>query len=298
MRGTGECRPRHYTAMWQVAVRGPRSCPVRTSIKAGRGAIWRRRSTSYPLARNGPASARTMARWCCSACSFSMDIRKPEQQVLYCQDTPDLTAGEVRTPGNGDTHEMLFERPGARSCAHTVAAVVDVGATFGGAGRTSNEVASKMNLEKWSKKPVFASDARECRGELTISLAAGDGGNGHPRITEEGRRFLSERLHQLSDDHLRAIFTAAVSISCTISAPRAATQGTRRRVGRGVQRQGPADRRQAVPAGILTPSGTYPNESDTARWIAVGPAMGVPGDPASARPDREPRYPDPRGAVR
>jgi len=66
-----------------------------------------------------------------------------------------------------------------------------------------------MNLEKWSRKPVFATNTRECRGELTISMAAGDGGNGHPRITEEGRRFLSEHLHQLSDDHLRAIFTAA-----------------------------------------------------------------------------------------
>ena len=31
--------------------------------------------------------------------------RKPEQQALYCAgDSPDLGAGEVRTPGNGDTH--------------------------------------------------------------------------------------------------------------------------------------------------------------------------------------------------
>jgi len=209
MRGTGERRPRHYTAMWQVAVRGPKIVS-REDMDQG----WSWRDLEEAIDKLPAGEERTRQRTHYGALVLlgvflQHGDRKPEQQVLYCQDTPDLTAGEVRTPGNGDTHEMLFERPGARSCAQPVAAVVDVGATFGGAGRTSNEVTSKMDLEKWSKRPVFASDARECRGELTISLAAGDGGNGHPRITEQGRRFLSERLHQLSDDHLRAIFTAA-----------------------------------------------------------------------------------------
>ncbi len=66
-----------------------------------------------------------------------------------------------------------------------------------------------MNLENWVKKPIFSGNTGECRGELSISLAAGSGGNAHPRITEEGRQFLADRLHQLSDEHLRAIFTAA-----------------------------------------------------------------------------------------
>jgi len=209
MRGTGERRLRHYAAMWQVAVEGTR---IRSREETDQGWSWR--ELEEAVDKLPPGEERTRQRTEYEALVLLGVLlqhgdRKPEQQALYCQDSPDLTAGEVRTPGNGNAHEMLFERQGARSCAQAVAAIVDVGATFGGGGRTSNAVTAKMNLENWSKKPVFASGTRECRGELTISMAAGDGGNGHPRITEEGRRFLAERLHQLSDEHLRAIFTAA-----------------------------------------------------------------------------------------
>ena len=209
MRGTGERRLRRYAAMWQVAVGGPK---ILSREEPDQGWSWR--ELGEAIDKLPPGEERTRQRTHYAALvllgvMLQHGDRKPEQQALYCQDPPDLSAGEVRTPGNGDTHEMLFERPGARACAQPVVAIVDVGATFGGAGRTSNAVTAKMNLESWSKKPVFASGTRECRGELAISMAAGDGGNAHPRITEEGRRFLAEHLHRLSDDHLRAIFTAA-----------------------------------------------------------------------------------------
>ena len=73
-----------------------------------------------------------------------------------------------------------------------------------------------MNLKSWAARPVFnpASKAEsgavsECRGQLTVSMAAGEGSLGNPRIGEAGRLFLLDRLQRLTDDHLRAIFTAA-----------------------------------------------------------------------------------------
>jgi len=49
----------------------------------------------------------------------------------------------------------------------------------------------------------------ECRGQLIVSMAAGEGSLGNPRIGEAGRLFLVDQLHRLTDDHLRAIFTPA-----------------------------------------------------------------------------------------
>jgi len=90
----------------------------------------------------------------------------------------------------------------------------DVGATFGGAGKRTNGSTAKMNLKEWVAKPVFQSKGEpgkvsECRGELTVSMAAGEGSMGNPRIGEAGRLFLVDRLRRLTDDHLRAIFKAA-----------------------------------------------------------------------------------------
>jgi hypothetical protein len=43
---------------------------------------------------------------------------------------------------------------------------------------------------------------------VTISITAGADGRGNPIIVEEGRRFLLERLQQLTTEHVRALFTA------------------------------------------------------------------------------------------
>jgi len=88
--------------------------------------------------------------------------------------------------------------------------IVDVGATFGGGGRTSSDVTAKMNLNAWRSKTVFKdADDGACRGRLTVSLAARRDGQRDPVISEDGRRFLLEQLQRLTPAHVRALFTAA-----------------------------------------------------------------------------------------
>jgi len=136
--------------------------------------------------------------------------RKPEQQVLYCDAPVDTAAGQRQTSQARGLTSVFRERADASACAKAAVVLVDVGATFGGAGRTSSEEHAKMNLAEWRNRSVFKpDDAGKCRGRLTVSLAAGHDGEGDPEIFEDGRRFLLEQLHRLSPAHVRAIFTAA-----------------------------------------------------------------------------------------
>ncbi len=137
--------------------------------------------------------------------------RKPEQQVIYCTTPPDPAAGEIAATGIGDSEKaVLVERGPGPACQAAAVAIVDVGATFGGAGHTSNPGTAKMNLREWAKKPVFKEDrSGECRGNLTVSFSAGREGLSDPVVSEEGRRFLVQQLHRLTPDHVRAIFRAA-----------------------------------------------------------------------------------------
>ena len=73
-----------------------------------------------------------------------------------------------------------------------------------------------MDLKAWTERPVFkpakasdAGDVPECRGNLTVSMAAGEGGRGDPRIGEAGRAFLQDRLLLLTDAHVRALMSTA-----------------------------------------------------------------------------------------
>ena len=136
--------------------------------------------------------------------------RKPEQQALYCDAPVDMAAGQRDTSKARDRAAILLERPDSSACPKAAAVIVDVGATFGGAGRTSSEETAKMNLDAWRSKTVFKQDDEgTCRARLTVSLAAGRDGEGDPEISEDGRRFLLEQLHRLTPAHVRAIFTAA-----------------------------------------------------------------------------------------
>ena len=135
--------------------------------------------------------------------------RKNQQQSLYCDSSVDTALGKVTT-GNGSSKTILVEGPAGSACASPVAAIIDNGATFGGAGRTSNPTTAKMNLDQWRTHRVFRDErADECRGNLTVSMAAGDMGEPNPLVSEDGRVFLLDRLHRLTPDHIRAIFTAA-----------------------------------------------------------------------------------------
>jgi hypothetical protein len=136
--------------------------------------------------------------------------RKAQQQALYCDGAVRPNAGSFEAVKGTSDETILIEREGAPACSNPAVAIVDIGATFGGAGRLSKDGTAKMNLEEWAHKPVFKETvAMECRGDLTVSLAAGDEGDPDPVISETGRRFLLEQLRRLTPDHLRALFRAA-----------------------------------------------------------------------------------------
>ena len=143
--------------------------------------------------------------------------RKPEQQRLECRGALDPRAGDVHPPKAHDNKApVFFEHADASACSEPVIALQDIGATFGGAGRMSKSSTAKMNLKAWTNIPVFkpakpspSGGVPECRGNLTVSMAAGEGGRGDPRIGEAGRAFLQERLLHLTDAHVRALMTTA-----------------------------------------------------------------------------------------
>ena len=118
--------------------------------------------------------------------------RKPEQQRLECGSALDPSAGEARPlEGKDSGAPVFFERPDGSACSSPVLALQDIGATFGGAGRMSKS-SSKMDLEAWTNRPVFKSDSSgggaECRGNLTVSMAAGEGGRGILALARPGAR--------------------------------------------------------------------------------------------------------------
>jgi hypothetical protein len=140
---------------------------------------------------------------------------KPEQQRLVC-----VPGGAVRrTSGAGaiSSRAGLSQNADADEeadglgyvCQSPFALVDDLGATFGGAGAFTGSGA-KMSLSNWAKKPVFdpATSGGACRGVLTPSMSC-SGGIENPAITEAGRRFLLNRLQQLSDAQLHDLFVAA-----------------------------------------------------------------------------------------
>jgi hypothetical protein len=208
MKGAGARRARPYIAILQP--RWP--APILSGDNIDQGWSWRELDTAILSLPPGPERA-------CQRMYFDAltllgvfmqhGDRKPEQQRLYCAAPIDPTAGDLRGSGD-DTTLMLFERPHASACPTSAVTIVDVGATFGGAGHESRDTTAKMNLEEWQRRSVFADTAdNKCRGNLTISLKARSNGEANPLISEEGRRFLIDRLHRLTPDHVRAIFTAA-----------------------------------------------------------------------------------------
>jgi hypothetical protein len=111
---------------------------------------------------------------------------KPAQQRLVCA-------------------EEKKSREGGGRCAHPVMMVNDLGQTFGRSNLFNRDQVGSVNLAKWSASHVW-SDARLCIGDLPPTQT---GTLDNPRISEAGRRFLSDLLMQLSDGQLRALFDVA-----------------------------------------------------------------------------------------
>jgi hypothetical protein len=107
---------------------------------------------------------------------------KPAQQRLLCVDE------------KSDDEQQ--------ACAHSLMMVNDLGQTFGRANVFNRDSVGSVNLEQWSAAHVWA-DATRCTGDLPQSQT---GSLDNPRITEAGRKFLSDLLKQLSDAQLRDLF--------------------------------------------------------------------------------------------
>jgi hypothetical protein len=111
---------------------------------------------------------------------------KAEQQKLLC-----LDADEKK------------EKPA--DCRAPFMMVHDVGLTFGTASLANRKSISGVNLEEWSKTPIWK-DLQHCIGNLPPSQS---GTLANPKISEAGRAFLTDLLRQLTDAQLRDLFTAA-----------------------------------------------------------------------------------------
>lgn len=90
-------------------------------------------------------------------------------------------------------------------CERAVAMVNDVGLTFGRASLYNVNRPSSVNLQEWAKTQVWKGETG-CVANLARSYT---GTLDHPRISEEGRAFLAERLMAISDMQLHDLFAVA-----------------------------------------------------------------------------------------
>ena len=210
MTGEGRRGVHHYLAELQEF---PPTGPLIVSHDRDQGWSWREFDDVIKTLPSGPERTRQRTHFdalTLLGVFMQHGDRKPSQQMLYCDRPVNLSAGKMSRWQDGDRAPMLIERPDTVSCPQAAAMIFDVGATFGGAGRTSSDVTAKMNLDRWRSRVVFKNvDGGRCQGRLTVSLAAGRDGEPDPAISEEGRRFLLEQLGRLTPAHVRALFTAA-----------------------------------------------------------------------------------------
>ncbi|WP_239492476.1 hypothetical protein [Luteitalea sp. TBR-22] len=216
MAGTGPRATRTFLGVTEPAFRGT---PILSSANADQG--WQFGELDAAITALPPGADRDRQRIHFDALSLlgafvQHGDRKPAQQRLVCAEALDLSAGDVHPL---DARPLgvaaLFEHPGARACRAPLAMIQDLGATFGSSGKGTIRT-GKIDLGRWAMRPVFLPPAedpdrnvRGCRADVTPALDAGPGARANPRIGEAGRRFLVERLQRLTDDHLRALFTAA-----------------------------------------------------------------------------------------
>jgi hypothetical protein len=96
-------------------------------------------------------------------------------------------------------------RDGKRDCRRPFMYIADLGKTFGRATALNSDGTASVNLEAWASTPVWTPD-EGCRANLARSLT---GTLEHPAISEAGRRFLANRLAQLTSRQLHDLFAAA-----------------------------------------------------------------------------------------
>jgi hypothetical protein len=113
---------------------------------------------------------------------------KPPQQRLACY--PD------------DLGQNFFRQ----ICERPVLMVQDLGATFG-ISAPKVEAFSSMYLRGWESEPIWKLETKDtCIGNVIPSLG---GDLRDPKISEEGRKFLSDLLNQLTDQQIANLFIVA-----------------------------------------------------------------------------------------
>lgn len=97
-----------------------------------------------------------------------------------------------------------------QTCKQAVLMVQDLGATFG-MSAPKVEAFSSMYLRGWESEPIWKTDLEQkekgsCVGNVVPSLG---GDLQDPQISEEGRKFLSDRLNELTDQQITNLFIVA-----------------------------------------------------------------------------------------
>ncbi len=90
-------------------------------------------------------------------------------------------------------------------CATTFMMTHDVGVTFGHASLFNRKSVGSVNLAQWARVPIWK-DAAQCIASLAPSQT---GTLSNPQISEAGRKFLADRLVQLTDHQIHALFEVA-----------------------------------------------------------------------------------------
>jgi len=90
----------------------------------------------------------------------------------------------------------------AGQCDAPFMMVNDLGRTFGKANAFNRDIPGSVDLKSWKSVPIWK-DKTECIGDLPKSWS---GSLDNPRISEEGRKFLSGLLGQLSDQQIHDLF--------------------------------------------------------------------------------------------
>jgi hypothetical protein len=140
------------------------------------------------------------------------DVYDQQNPQLVQLDALRLFASWVKHADNkADNQRMVcLGEPSAEKCDAPLLMVHDMGISFGGGTKMAGmRYAPKALLADWTnldKNPVWKNFS-QCKAELDGSFWTGTMTD--PRVSPAGQRFLVERLAQLTDEQLRAIFTAA-----------------------------------------------------------------------------------------
>jgi len=172
------------------------------------GWVWSELDLIDPAAGGAPRAQRDALKL--MAVFLQHTDNKTEQQRLTCLPAP-ATAAPVpplpadTTPATPAPAATTSAARAPFTCERPFMYVHDLGNTFGEANKFNRGSISGVNLAKWSSAPIWK-DAGQCIGNLSKSFT---GNLSHPKISEEGRKFLADLLVQLTDAQLRDLFTVA-----------------------------------------------------------------------------------------